>query len=119
MNQRLRLKPLHLQVNEPSALDSNLPLLNSSAKTTVLLSVPQILTNPAEAPGRTPASDPTGGGERMIDMLKRHEIQVLRRAEFLGVTPFSVINWEKHGMTPPTATMGRNRLVTLALLSQN
>ena len=48
-------------------------------------------------------------------MLKRHEIQVLRRAEFLGVTPFSVINWEKHGMTPPTATMGRNRLVTLAL----
>jgi len=44
MNQRLRLKPLHLQVNEPSALDSNLPLLNSSAKTTVLLSVPQILT---------------------------------------------------------------------------
>ena len=28
-------------------------------------------------------------------------------ANLLGVTQFSVINWEKHGMTPPATTMGR------------
>ena len=28
-------------------------------------------------------------------------------ANLLGVTQFSVINWEKHGMTPPVTTMGR------------
>jgi len=41
---------------------------------------PTTSADPAEAPGKTLASA-SPAGERMIDMLKRHEIHVLRRAK--------------------------------------
>jgi len=62
------------------------------------VSVPEILTTSAPRAGRGVERLPPSqvAGERMIDMLKRHEIQVLRRA----------------GFTP--GRLGRDRLDVLA-----
>ncbi len=40
---------------------------------------------------------------------RRLELKLTQKAvaKLLGVSPFSVLNWEKHGMTPPTTSMGR------------
>ena len=45
------------------------------------------------------------------DHVRKHRLELgltqKATAKLLEVTQFSVINWEKRGMTPPTTTMGR------------